>query len=54
MSGGATINAEFGPGMLLEPGFYDWVLWLDGETRSEWRQRFYVRAKPDEYAIASV
>jgi hypothetical protein len=46
---GATLIAELGAGISVDPGYYEWVLSLGGETRDEWRYKFYVRAKPDEY-----
>jgi hypothetical protein len=49
LSGGAAVILELGPGLLLEPGIYEWVVSIDGETQPHWRQRFYVRAKPDEF-----
>lgn len=36
-----------GGGLPLRPGStYVWQLWLDGETRDDWRCSFYVRALP--------
>jgi hypothetical protein len=49
LASGATLIAELGAGVSLEPGYYEWVLSLGGETRDEWRYKFYVRAKADEY-----
>lgn len=45
---GINVAVDVGPGMLLEPGYYEWIAQLDGEP-TEWRYRFYVRAKPDEF-----
>ena len=49
LKAGAFFILELGPGLLLEPGIYEWVVSIDGETQPHWRQRFYVRAKPDEF-----
>jgi hypothetical protein len=49
LPGGANLILAFAPGLRLDPGYYEWVLSVNGETRDHWRQRFYVRAKPDEY-----
>lgn len=39
--------ANVGAGLPLSPGrTYVWQLWIDGETRDEWRQTFYVRPSP--------
>lgn len=36
--------APVGPGLPLRPGgTYVWQLWLDGNTRDDWRCPFYVR-----------
>lgn len=36
--------AEVGPGLPLKPGGrYVWQLWIDGETKDDWRVSFYVR-----------
>ena len=49
LRGGAAVILEMGPGLLLEPGIYEWVVSIEGETQPHWRQRFYVRAKRDEF-----
>jgi hypothetical protein len=49
LTGGTTLILQLGPGILLEPGMYEWVAWVEGETQPNWRRRFYVRAKPDEF-----
>ncbi len=49
LRGGTTVILQLGPGMLLEPGIYEWVVSVEGETQPHWRQPFYVRAKPDEF-----
>lgn len=45
---GATTIVEVAAGMVLEPGLYEWVVSVDGDSEPGWRQRFYVRAKADE------
>jgi hypothetical protein len=47
---GTAVVLEMGPGLLLEPGIYEWVVSVDGETQPHWRAPFYVRAKPDEFS----
>jgi hypothetical protein len=46
---GANLLVEMAPGLLLEPGIYEWVVSIDGESQPSWRRPFYVRAKPDEF-----
>jgi hypothetical protein len=50
---GAVADIPFvvpvGPGLPLQPGAtYVWQLWLDGNTREDWRCTFYVRAAPPD------
>ena len=47
-----TAIVEIASGMTLEPGIYEWLVSVDGESRPDWRRRFYVRAKVDEYRSA--
>jgi hypothetical protein len=49
LRGAVAVILEIGPGLLLEPGIYEWVVSVEGETQPHWRQPFYVRAKPDEF-----
>ena len=49
LRGGTTLMVEIGPGIVLEPGIYEWIVSVDGETQPHWRRPFYVRAKPDEF-----
>jgi hypothetical protein len=49
LRGGTTLILQLGPGILLEPGMYEWVVSVEGETQPHWRRPFYVRAKPDEF-----
>ncbi|WP_328494953.1 hypothetical protein OHS59_21005 [Streptomyces sp. NBC_00414] len=49
LSGGAAMIVEMSAGLVLDPGLYEWILTVSGESRPEWRRRFYVRAKADEY-----
>jgi hypothetical protein len=49
LRGGAGTLLEIGPGMVLEPGIYEWVVSVDGKTQPHWHRPFYVRAKRDEF-----
>ncbi|MZE80853.1 DUF6941 family protein [Streptomyces xinghaiensis] len=49
LHGGAAMIVDMSPGLVLDPGLYEWVLSLNGETYPQWRRRFYVRAKSDEF-----
>lgn len=48
LPGGAMVSVEMAAGLPLDPGVHEWVLTVQDE-RQEWRRRFYVRAKPDEF-----
>lgn len=44
--GDVPFVAPVGAGLPLTPGStYVWQLWLDGNTRDDWRCAFYVRAQ---------
>jgi hypothetical protein len=47
--GGAAMVVSMSAGLILDPGLYEWVLSVNGESRSDWRRKFYVRAKNDEF-----
>jgi len=49
LRGGTVFMVQMGPGIVLEPGIYEWVLTVDGETQPHWHRPFYVRAKLDEF-----
>ncbi len=45
--GDVAFVAPVGPGLPLTPGgTYVWQLWIDDDTREEWRHPFYVRPLP--------
>ena len=46
MPGGFATLANVAPGLILEPGKYEWVASVGEE---EWRKAFYVRARADEF-----
>jgi hypothetical protein len=51
LRGGTTLIFQIGPGILLDPGMYEWVVSVEDESQPHWRQPFYVRAKPDEFPV---
>ncbi|WP_438818525.1 DUF6941 family protein [Streptomyces brasiliscabiei] len=46
---GVAMVVSMSAGLILDPGLYEWVLTVNGESRTHWRRRFYVRAKADEF-----
>jgi hypothetical protein len=47
--GGINMSVTVPSGLAIGPGLYEWILSLDEVPDLEWRRRFYVRAKPDEF-----